>query len=256
VQINRSGRETAVFVLKWMDIEKLLGDVAQYLPKMSISASCTDRLNRTFADIEELKKFSNSQRAAIAELEIIASDEKRSQRFSMALSNDERHNVRISLDADESVAIHVSDLYQDFLDSVRPWYSWIACANWYFVVWGIVFFVLFGSLAIASFNLFSALSLLDAKSIPLKWRNFELTGTIFLNGFLISLLPPFVGTAMNWFRSKFFPMGTFAFGDGENRHNRDEVIRNVLTAFAVSVVSSLVVSCFSVIVPVMLNPMG
>jgi hypothetical protein len=250
VQINRSARETAVFVLKWMDIEKFLGSVEQYLPRMSISASCADRLNRTFADIEELKKFNNSQRTAITELEIIASDDKRSQRFSMALSNDERHNVRISLDADESIAIHVNDLYQDFLDSVRPWYSWIARADGYFVVLGILLFALFGMLAVILFKLSNLFTLLNAKSIPFKWPKFEVPGTVFLNSFLFSLLIPFVVVTINRFRSKFFPMGTFAFGDGENRHNRDEVIRTVvIVGFAVSVASSLVVAWFSVLVP-------
>ncbi len=236
MQISRSDRETAVFVLKWTDIEKLLGSVAQYLPKISISASCTDRLDRAFADIEELKKFSNSQRAAIAELKIIARDDKRTQRFSIALSNDERHNVRISLDADESIAIHVNDLYQDFLDSVRPWYSWIARADWYLLVLGIWLFVQFGGLAIALFK---------ATSISFEWPKDGLPGAVLLKSFLIGLLPLFVGAAMNRVRNKVFPTGTFAFGDGENRHNRNEVIRTVLiAAFAVSVVSSLVVSWF------------
>lgn len=250
MQINRSDRETAVFVLKWMDIEKFLESVKQYLPRMSISASCTDRLNRTFADIDELRKFNNSQRTAIAELEIIASDDKRSQRFSMALSNNERHNVRISLDADESIAIHVNDLYQDFLDSVRPWYSWIARADAYFVVFGIWLFALLGLLAAILFKLFQLFSLLEAKSIPFKWPKFEVPGTVFLSSVLIGLVVPFVVAAINRFRSKFFPMGTFAFGDGENRYNRDEVIRTVVIAgFAISVVSGLIVTWFSIMVP-------
>lgn len=236
MQISRSDRETAVFVLKWADIEKLLGAVAQHLPAISISASCTDRLDRTFADMEELKKFSNSQRAAISELKVVAWDEKRSQRFSIALSNDERHNIRVSLDADESTAIYVNDLYQDFLDSVRPWYSWIARADWYLVVIGIWLFVQFGGLAIAMFK---------ATSISFEWPKDGVPGKIILKSFLIGLLPLFIGAAMNRVRGKFFSTGTFAFGDGENRHNRNEVIRTVLiAAFAVSVVSSLVVSWF------------
>jgi len=236
MKISRSDRETAVFVLKWADIEKLLGAITQYLPVISIRASCSDRLDRTFANIEELKRFSNSQRTAIAELNVVAWDDMRSQRFSITLSNDERHNVRVSLDADESTAIYVNDLYQDFLDSVRPWYSWIARADWSLVVIETWLFVQFGGIAIALFK---------ASSISFEWPKEGIPGKIFLKSFLIGLLPLFIGGAMNRVRGKFFPTGTFAFGDGENRHNRNEVTRTVLiAAFAVSAVSSLVVSWF------------
>ncbi len=234
MHVSRSDRETAVFVLSWTDIEKLLASVAQYLPAISISASCVDRLNRTFADIEELKRFGNSQRAAIAELIIIARDSNRSQRFSIALSNDERHNVRISLETDESIAIQLNDFYQDYIDSVRPWYSWIASADWYFVALGFWFFVQFGGFVIAVFK---------ATSLSFEWPKDGVPGPVLLKSFLIGMLPLFVGAAMNRLRNRFFPTGTFAFGDGENRHNRNEVVRTALiAAFAVSVISSLVVS--------------
>lgn len=236
MQISRSDRETAVFVLKWSDIEKLLCAIAQRLPSITISASCIDRLDRTFADIEELKKFGNSQRAAISELKIVARDDKLSQRFSIVLSNDVRNNVRVSLDADESAAIYINDLYRDFLDSVKPWYSWIARADWYLVVTGIALIALLGNAAIVIFK---------ATSISFEWPKDGVAPKYFLKGFLFGLLPLFVGIVLNRVRSKFFPTGTFAFGDGENRHNRSEVIRTVLiAAFVVSIVSSLVVSWF------------
>ena len=236
MHISRSDRETSVFVLKWSDIEKLHGSIAEFLPEIVISASCSDRLDRAFTNIDELKKFSNSQRAAIVELKLVARDAMHSHRFSIALNNDERRNVRISLDADESIAIKVNDLYQDFLDSVKPWYSWIARADWYLVVFGIWMFVQFGALTIA---------LIKATSISFVWPKDGVPGKEILKGFFIGMSPIFVGVAMNRVRNKFFPTGAFAFGDGENRHNRNEVIRTVLiAAFAVSVASSLVVSWF------------
>jgi hypothetical protein len=236
MNISRSDRETSVFVLKWSDIEKLFIAVAAFLPKITISASCNDRLDRSFSDLEELKKFSNSQRAAIVELKLVAWDETHSQRFSIYLSNDVRNNVRISLEANESVAIQINDLYQDFLDSIRPWYSWIARADWYLVISGIWMFVQLGSVGIALFK---------ATSFSLDWPKDGVPGIVFVKAFFIGMLPIFIGVGMNRVRNRFFPTGVFAFGDGENRHHRNEVIRTVLiAAFAVSVVSSLVVSWF------------
>jgi len=236
MHISRSDRETSVFVLKWSDIEKLLEAIGEFLPVVSISASCSDRLNRAFADVEELKKFSNSRRAAIVEPDLVARDETRSERFSISFNADEQRNVRVSLEADEATAIKVNEIYENFLDSVRPWYSWIARADWYFVVLGIWMLIQLGTLAIL---------MLKATTISFTWPKDEISTSELMKSFLIGLSPLFVGAAMNRVRNKFFPTGTFAFGDGENRHNSNEVIRTVLiAAFAVSVVSSIVVSWF------------
>jgi hypothetical protein len=236
MHISRSDRETSVFVLKWSDIEKLIGAVGELLPVTSISAACADRLDRAFADLHELKKFSNSKRAAIVELSIVARDEARLQRFSISLNTDERRNVRVSLEADEAIAIKVNDLYEDFLDSVRPWYSWIARADWYLVVFGIWMLIQLGSIGIL---------MLKATSISFTWSADGIPTKDLLKSFLVGLWPLFIGIAMNHVRNKFFPTGTFAFGDGENRHQHNEVIRTVLiAAFAVSIVSSVMVSWF------------
>ncbi|WP_197492621.1 hypothetical protein, partial [Methylomonas methanica] len=204
--------------------------------QVSISAACADRLDRAFENIDELKKFNNSKRAAITELSIVARDENRSQRFSISLSNDEQRNARISLEAEEAIAIKINDAYEDFLDSVRPWYSWVARADWYLVVFGIWMLIQFGSIGILMFK---------ATSISFTWPTDGIPAKELLKSFLVGLTPLFIGIAMNRVRDKFFPTGTFAFGDGENRHQHNEVIRTVLiAAFAVSVVSSIAVSWF------------
>lgn len=236
MHISRSDRETSVFVLKWSDIEKLLRAIGKFLPVISISAACADHLDRAFADIEELKRFSNSKRAAIVELSFVARDEARSQRFSISFNTDERRNVRVSLEADEATAIKINDFYEDFLDSIRPWYSWIARADWYLLVFGIWMLIQLGAIGIL---------MLKATSISFTWPKDGIPTSALLKSFLIGLSPLFIGAAMNRVRSKFFPTGTFAFADGENRYHRNEVIRTVLiAAFAVSIVSSVVVSWF------------
>lgn len=236
MHISRSDRETAVFVLKWSDLEKLLASISNSLPIVTISASCADKLNREFADVKELQSFGNPARAAITELRLIARDQERTQRFSLSLSNDPRHNARITIDGDEATATKINDIYQDFLDSIRPWYSWTAKADWYFVVLGIWLLIQFSSIAI---------TLIKATKITFEWPKDGIPAKYFLEVFLVSFIPLFIGVAMNRLKSRFFPTGTFAFGDGENRHGSSEVIRTVLIAsFAVSIVSSLVVAWF------------
>ena len=236
MHISRADRQTSVFVLKWSDVERLIATISELLPVIAISAACADRLDRAFENIDELKKFNNSKRAAITELRIIARDEGHSQRFSISLCNDDQRNARISLEAEESIAVKINDVYEDFLDSVRPWYSWIARADWYLVVFGIWMLIQLGSISIL---------MLKATSISFTWPKDGIPTKELLKSFLVGLSPLFIGIAMNRVRDRFYPTGTFAFGDGENRHQRNEVIRTVLiAAFVVSIVSSIAVSWF------------
>lgn len=183
-----------------------------------------------------MQSFGNPERAAITELRIVARDQKLTQRFSVSLSDDPRHNARITIDGDEATAIKLNDLYEDFLDSIRPWYSWVAKADRFLVVLGIWLLIMFSGVAI---------TLIKATKVSFGWPNDGIGAKYFLKGFLVGLIPVFIGAAMNGLRSGFFPTGTFALGDGENRHGRSEVIRTVLIAsFAVSIVSSLVMAWF------------
>ena len=178
MHISRSDRQTSVFVLKWSDIERLIATISELLPVISISAACADRLDRAFENIDELKRFNNSKRAAITELSIIARDESRSQRFSISLNNDEQRNARISLEAEEAVAIKINDAYEDFLDSVRPWYSWIARADWYLVVFGIWMLIQLASIGIL---------MLKATSISFTWPKDGIPAKELLKSFLSGL---------------------------------------------------------------------
>jgi hypothetical protein len=236
MRVSRSNRQTAVFVLKWTDIEKIVSSISQHLPTVTVSAACSDRLDRTFSDLKELKSFRNAERSAITELQIVARDKDHSQRFAFTLNSDDRNNARLSLDAEEAVAVQLNDRYEDFLTAARPWYSWVARTNWYLVVTVIWIAIQLGRLAITIFK---------AKSLSFQWPKEGIPGSVLAQSLLIGMLPVFIGALINRVRRKYFPTGTFAFGDGENRHARAETVRTVLiAAFGVSLLSSIVVSWF------------
>lgn len=233
MHISRSDRETAAFVLKWSDLEKLLSSISSSLPIVTISASCADKLDREFANVEELHSFGNPARAAITELRLVARDQECLQRFSLSLSNDPRHNVRISIDGDESTAIKINDIYQDFLDSIRPWYSGVAKTDWYFVIVGVCCFICIVFLIIA-------IVWIRSTKTTSGWSK---DGVQVIESFLFGLIPSAIGAAMNKFKSKFFPTGTFAFGDGKKRYDRSESIRSgLIVSFAVSIAASVSLS--------------
>lgn len=227
---------TRVFLLTWEDLEQFLNSVTSILPKYSISAFCSDRLSRSFSTIDELRDFGNPERCAITELKIVGLNEREYEKFSVTLNHDERHNVRIYINTPEQTGVRLNEIANDFVDSLRPWYSWVSRTDWYLAVIGMWVLFWLGSLAIIlvredviTFNL---------PKDGLRTR--ELT-----KGFALGLLPMIVGVGLNSIRTRYFPMGAFAFGHGLNRHTRSEVIRTVvIAAFAVSVISSIVVAWF------------
>lgn len=62
----------------------------------------------------------------------------------------------------------------------------------------------------------------------------------------ISLIPMAAGALMNAIGRKFFPMGTFAIGDGKRRHEHLEIYRTgVILAAVVSIGSSVFMLLFT-----------
>jgi hypothetical protein len=234
MRITRSTSETTAFVLTLDAIRRLYAELTSVLGTVAVSASCSDKLNRTFESIEELEAFGNPRRAAIEELTLASRDESYKNRFSLTLNAERRRNVRVSIDAEEAVAIRLNDLCTDVLDATRPWYSWITRIDWYL-------FVIGGWMAAQMAGL--AFFLIRNGNAPLTFSSDAFTAGEFARSFGIGILPILVGIALNIVRNKAFPAGSFAFGDGAARHSNAEVVRTVvIAAFAISVVSSVVVS--------------
>ncbi len=237
MKLSRSTFESRAFVLDWASLEKVFTSVSARLPRVTVSAKCADKLDREFASLQELKNFGNPARAEILELRISGRDPERDQRFALSLSNDRNSNIRISLDADEEVGVALNDLASDTVDSLRPWYSWVAKADWYWVVLG---GWIGTQIAVVAVKLFLASDKVVTFAIESS------TGSQLLQSMLIGFAPLAVGIFLNSVRDKFFPVGTFAIGQGELRHTSREVTRTVLIAgLAVSVVTSVALSWFS-----------
>lgn len=237
MKLSRSNFETLVFVLNWASLKKLHSSIAERFPKVIITAKCVDKLDREFASLEELEDFNNPARAAILELKIAGIDFNRDQSFSIVLSNKRHSNVWIFLEAEEEDAIILNNLATDTIESLRPWYAWIARADWYwlvFVVW------LGTQLALMVFKLALAGDMVITFSV-----GSTITAREVLRSYLIAFMPLAFGLLLNSVRDRFFPIVFFAIGQGELRHSSAEVIRTVFIAgFVVSIVSSVILSRF------------
>lgn len=237
MKLSRSTSETRVFVLSWTSLEQLYSSIEARLPKVSITAKCADQLDREFTSLQELKEFSNPSRAAIKQLKITGRDLEHDQRFSISLSNERGSNVRIMLEANEENALPLNEFASDTVESLVPWYSWVARVDWYWLVLG---GWLATQLALAALKL-----VLAGEKAALN-PSTSVNALEALKIALTSFAPVMVGIGLNFVRDRFFPMGTFAIGQGTLRHSKAEVVRTVwIAGLAVSTVVSVVVSWFS-----------
>ena len=229
MRVSRSKRSTHTFVLTRPLLEAFGTQLSARLPRIKIKAACSDSLNREFDSFSELFAFRNPERAQITELSIIARNESFADRFSLTLDSDSYKNVGVSVDAEEDIGIFLNDLSDDFVASLRPWYSWIARIEWDYVLF------LFGCFLLIS-------SMWRAKSLSFEFP--QSIGWLPLSlGVGLGLVPLAATMVLKRMSRRFFPRAAFSIGDGEQRHMSKEITRTVLIAgFLISVISSVVVS--------------
>lgn len=235
MQVSRSFRDASVFVLRWEDVDRLHCRFADEFPIITIKASCADGLTREFSDLGELKQFSNAKRVAIDTLQFECRDQVYKNRSSIYFEASAAKNVRFSVDANEVAGTSLNTFFMDFLDSIRPWYSKLA---------GFDFSIAVTVIALTSTMLLVLFAWLKGflKSVTVSAGSGERA----FKSFAASVVIMVTAGLLNHFKGKFFPMGSFAFGDGLKRHDNFEVLRTVvIVGFIVSIAASIFYGFFS-----------
>lgn len=212
------------------DITKLWHVLAKPCPVVAATAHCRDGLVRQFLTLEALVGYENPGRASILSLEISARSADSETTAQVSLGTRYSASVKASLRGEEGCISSLRTSLTDVLDGMRPWYSPIAKVDLLFV-WVPIFVV--SSLVLQVMSLSGSTSLKVA--IPFRTAVFIATvvvGAIATVGFVIW------GTSR--IRSRFFPISTFAIGQGFGRHQLDEKIRwVVIVGFLVNVAASI-----------------
>jgi hypothetical protein len=231
MKLSRSTAESHSFVLEEDGLRKICDNLARFFTTVYITAKCSDKLDREFTSADELLGFANPARSAIQELSIRARDAEWKKSFSLSLANKHYANVYVSIEADNESAPELNSLADDAIESMRPWFSWIARVDWF----GLVFLI--WMLWWAGFILL-ALVLHGDRQIILGGAEAIRTHAI-LKSIIVGLMPTLAGLALNLVRNRFFPIGTFAIANGKARHVQNEVIRTVIiVGMAISVITS------------------
>jgi hypothetical protein len=221
MKASRAERQTAVIVLKWEDLEDIANTLCATLPLLSIMAKCSDGLDRSFDSLQELRDFRNAERTAIQTLRIRARDESYHQTAHLSFDGDDTRNFGYSVDADEDLALELTDYFEQLRSRLRPWYELVATANWANALIGCIAVV--GIVKVLP-SLWTGQTQRVFVQVVDKMSVGEMFG-IFMAGLFLSTL---IETLLKPVRRKFFPTISFAFGDGLQRHANRETIRQVV----------------------------
>ncbi|SPF49710.1 hypothetical protein SBA1_930001 [Candidatus Sulfotelmatobacter kueseliae] len=180
------------------DVTKLGQLVGTYPGKVTVEARCRDGLKRSFGTLEELLGYENPVRAAITRLEFSANSSDGLLMAEVILGSlerfDEAKNVWLSGKASNEPSFHAR--VAEILDGMRPWYSRIAKLH----VSTVGFYLLLPAYGVLKYNLHyvDALALIGA----------------------VAVIGPPAWCAL-WLRRLWFPVSTFAIGQGLERHKRE-----------------------------------
>lgn len=133
------------FVAKNDDIVKIWKMLEKEGMEVTATISCSDDFVRTFQNNESLIEYENSKRASITTLEIkarLADKPYSSSRAEITMKSDKFFSaapISVSISGDENLVLPMRTKITDILHGMKPWYSWIATIELFYV--GILIFM-------------------------------------------------------------------------------------------------------------------
>ena len=218
-----------MFVATSQDIAKIWKTIENNGMSVNVTVSCSDGLVRTFEDCEKLIEYDNPKRAQITAIEISGRCRDPYTTTEITLGRRYSSNVSVSIRGEESLVESSRILFSDILDGMKPWYSKISSIDLWYVFFPIfMVLVLLVQIMAPSNNPKQAIPL--DKALVILATALAAIGSIGAFIWVISSL-----------RKRFFPINTFAIGQGLARHQQYEQIRwVVIVGFLVSIFSSIV----------------
>ena len=221
------------FVATNSDISKLWGIFQNAGLAVTATVSCTDGLVRHFDNCESLVSYDNPMRAAITSLELSAKSRDPYTTAEISLGARYSAPISISLRGEENLVSSMRTNVSDTVDGMRAWYSRVSTID-FFYVWFYVWFPIFMVLSLLA-QIMSP-SGTPHPATPLKKALEVLAIVVAAIGGIAAVI-----WAIARLRKRFFPVATFAIGQGLSRHQHSEQIRWVaIVGFVVSVGASIV----------------
>jgi hypothetical protein len=212
--------------------------LSKHIGEVNIVTSCADAIRREFKSARDLIEYENAKSSEIEYIAYTAYSEDGQKTASLRMGKMVDRTVELNISGPEPTVKKLKDELCDVIEGIRPWY-WMVCY--------INFYVVMLVLYILGMNLINLLTPDDSKPSPgLKLGRALLGLAVFVSVIGLFVL---LGWILNILRRKYFPMGMFAIGQGEQRHRVGEKIRwIVIIGFLLSVLASAMASLMLTII--------
>ena len=223
------------FVAKGDNISKLWNLLSTAVAPPSATAHCADSLVRRFETLDQLTSYENSKRATITALELSARTRDGDMSAEVSLGGRFSAPISVSLRGEEDQVSPLRTSLTDVLNGMRPWYSHISTIDLLYISLPILFLAQIGASVVGAV----AQGLPPARNVPI---NILIEKAIYFTAYGVATM---IGIGLIiWasvrLRRRFFPVATFAIGQGFDRHQYDEQIRwVVIIGFLVGVAASI-----------------
>ena len=220
---------THAFVVTKSDIEKIWSLLSDAYDSVNATASCTDNLERTFNNPQDLLNYENSRAQSIRSLHFETSQISDEGIASIRFGNRYSGSVEFRASGPEEKIIPLKNRIAEIVDGTRQWYSPLSRIDFTFWVWGMALF----AMMIVQF--------MSDGSAAKKAFSFTEAITAGLALSFIGVLLALASIGLNKMRRRFFPVATFAIGQGLKRYEFDNTFRwVVIIGFAISIFSTIV----------------
>jgi hypothetical protein len=227
------------FVLSEDAFKKLCKLLDERIGHLEIKADCTDQLTREFKDAADLAKYENTKGKDIVNLSISARSDNHDKRSDIKFSGKGIFGVCIDISADDGVLTRLRSDITDIVSGTRPWFSIIACVDFFFLGLGLFYMMCFALIG------YAAIIALRLPKVPIEAADARMSalvngiGMVFFIGFTA-----IVGGTYK-LRNVVFPRSVFLLGQGKDRYRIIERFQwGVIIAFLVSFTAGIALVVF------------
>lgn len=218
------------FVVNCEDARKIWELLEDSVGKTEATAQCSDDMERKFSNSEDLLAYENPRGRQITQLCFTARSSDRESRVDLTFSSGRYHpSIRLHATGPEALVSGLKQAITDKTAGIRPWYSPAVHIDFLYIVGALVFLLIaIAQVMVGTTKPSGGMSLQEAIGG---------LGVIFGVFGLLALLI----WGLNALRRRYFPVATFAIGQGERRYDFDEKIRwIVFVGLLVSVAGSII----------------
>lgn len=218
---------------------KKMWDLSQnYIGNPKINVRCRNGLKREFDSWEQFLSFDNPPQKEILSLSLISHSKECEKLARVEFNNNSWRPISINAEGKEDTVVKFYEDISDVVDGIKPWYSKITNIDFFHFLWFLI--VILNLIVTFGINKNSHIKLNAFLEMNAFQINLIGIAILVFSGLLILL-----STMFNKLKLRFFPVGFFALGQGEQRYRIDEKVRwSIAISFFVSAFASLIVSFF------------